>query len=223
MEDAVMKGDVGRTGRLEGRRKLGRPRRRGKHSRLGGFVIALAALIPLSATAQKGGPLPGASPCVALTVSSSPGVVDVLQGIAVQKFSATRIQDLYFTLILAKTAKPISQFELRLYTPKGSLYQSIVVPVANAIDAPANETSRRLSDFPHPVRVQGLSLVTFRDDKYPGVPAPPFLVAGTSIVEHSLYGAWRAEAWLPDGSAGARGGAPQKIGACAAQPFALTQ
>jgi len=160
------------------------------------LIVGLVALLPLGALAQKVPDRPQFEPaCKALVVGSRPGIPNSV-GTAAPKFSAVKIQDLHFTLVLRPNQKPFELAELRLFTPSGGLYQSILVPVG--LEA---ERDRTLPGHPHPVRVQPRSVVEYEGAAHSAISWPPFLVAGTSIVHGSLYGTWRAEARIGSGDA----------------------
>jgi hypothetical protein len=87
-------------------------------------------------------------------------------------FSARQILDLEFLVALPSTGLSAGkQIELRLFTPRGHLYQTLSMPSADP------EPSSR------------------RRPRYRTVTAT-LPVAGTTIVNNSLYGAWRAEAYV---------------------------
>jgi hypothetical protein len=86
----------------------------------------------------------------------------------VPSFSAARTLDLRFKAVLARAVGPEARVELRLYTPRGYLYQSLRAPAPGDGGSPAPWTAT-------------------------------LPVAGTSIVNSSLYGEWRIEPHL-DGS-----------------------
>lgn len=178
------------------------------------IVASVFVALPFNALSQAepGRPSPPAE-CRALVVRSQPIGSNVI-GAASSRFSATRIQDLYFGLLLYPKHSPFDVMELRLVTPKGALYQSIAVPIG-----PAVEGERRLPGYPHPVGVRTSSVVSYGTAALPALTWPPFPVAGTSIVEGSLYGTWRAEARIGTGDpAGVAATAP-----CVTQTFVLTQ
>jgi hypothetical protein len=181
-------------------------------------VFALVAMMPLCVQAQSVGGGPGTSPCLALAVTPSSRFVETAAS-TTQKFSATKTQDLYFTLVLSRAALPVSQFELKIYTPKGNLYQSVSVPVANSTGGQSPEPYRQIPSYPHPVKVQGISEVSLRAIKYPSVTSPPFLVGGTSISLNSLFGFWKAEVFLKNGI----GGTSAAPVPCITQPFVILQ
>jgi len=116
-----------------------------------------------------------------------------------QDFSARQILDLNFRVRLASSDTP-GTLEMRYYTPSNHLYQSVLVPIAAEASV---EAERSLQGYPFPVKVAKVEPEP--DAKARGaaslrtVAAPAFPVAGTMIVNNSLYGTWRAEAW-PEGA-----------------------
>jgi len=88
-------------------------------------------------------------------------------------FSASDVLDLEFQVVIPAEAHLAGQsLELKLFTPKGHLYQTLAVPAASQ----ASGTPRRRARF---------RTVTAR-----------LPVAGTTIVNNSLYGTWKAEAYF---------------------------
>jgi hypothetical protein len=136
------------------------------------------------------------SGCAGLSVKATPK-----KGTATQGFSARQILDLNFRVRLLASDTP-STLEMRYFTPGNHLDQSVLVPVATEASA---EVERSLSGYPFPVKVSKVEPdpdVTARGAAaYRSVLAPAFPVAGTMIVNNSLYGVWRAEAWLEGASA----------------------
>jgi len=91
-------------------------------------------------------------------------------------FSAAEVLDLEFQIVVpANTSLAGRPLELKLFTPKGHLYQTLAVPAASTASGTAGTPKRR-------PRYQTLTA------RLP--------VAGTTIVNNSLYGTWKAEAYL---------------------------
>jgi hypothetical protein len=126
-------------------------------------------------------------------------------------FSATQILDLQFRTTLARPLKGQHVLELKVYTPKGHLYQVLTVPFSAPLPTmpapkpmrleptveskgkgPANRVAKPVVDDP---------------DQPPSV-AATFPVGGTAIVTSSLYGHWTVTPHL-DGSLDACGPARQ--------------
>jgi len=114
----------------------------------------------------------GREACV-VRVSAPP--LDPPKQARIPSFSATHILDLEFR---TEVRRPdATTFYLRLYTPRGHLYQTFTVTLAPAV--------------PGTPRPPAVSLLP---------------VAGTAITTNGLYGRWRAEPWL-GGDAAACGAA----------------
>jgi hypothetical protein len=91
----------------------------------------------------------------------------------VPSFSATGILDLRIRTLVGRAAGPGTLY-LRLFTPRGHLYQTLIVPygIPRVGDAPVRaRLVRRAIDATLPV-------------------------AGTSIMTDGLYGQWVVEPWL---------------------------
>ncbi len=112
---------------------------------------------------------------------------------AVAAFSATRILDVQLVASFDRRLRGDHLLEVKLYTPKGSLYQVLSIPFTGD-EAGARRRQVRLGDHPHPVALRGMK--THRDRFHVEASLP---VAGTWIVASSMYGRWRADASL-DGS-----------------------
>ena len=86
---------------------------------------------------------------------------------------------------------------VEIETPKGHLFQTLTIPFTSE---PSQVGARRAVDgFPRPVEVQ------LARPSRPAIPAGAtsvvvgrLPVAGTPIVHSSLYGRWRARAYLDD-------------------------
>ena len=97
-------------------------------------------------------------------------------------FSAVRTLDLQFRVRVRRRVAPDARLELRLYTPKGHLYQTLkAAPPATDDGSSPRDVYARLRRILRP-----------RTATLP--------VAGTAIVNHSLYGRWTVEPHL-DGNA----------------------
>lgn len=103
-------------------------------------------------------------------------------------FSAARTIDLLLAFALRRHPQPDPHLELRLYTPKGYLYQTLRAAPPSTTNAPSPT----------------------RNPQDPWTAALP--VAGTAIVNHSLYGQWKVTPHL-DGN-------PQPCGST--HPFWIT-
>ncbi len=92
------------------------------------------------------------------------------------RYSATKIQVLTFSAMVAPQVRGEHRLALRLYTPRGHLYQTLSVPFV-VPDLPR----RRHAPPPRPILLSA---------RLP--------VAGTPIVASSLYGRWRVVPHLDD-------------------------
>ncbi len=91
-------------------------------------------------------------------------------------FSAEEVLDLEFQVSIPADASSAGQgLELKLFTPKGHLYQTLAVPTQ----------PQSAGTAPAPKRRARFRTVTAR-----------LPVAGTTIVNNSLYGTWKAEAYV---------------------------
>lgn len=91
----------------------------------------------------------------------------------VPSFSATAILNLRIRTLVGQAAGPGTLY-LRLFTPRGHLYQTLIVPY----------TVPRVGGAPFPARLVRTAI----DATLP--------VAGTSIMTDGLYGQWVVEPWL---------------------------
>ncbi len=85
--------------------------------------------------------------------------------------------------------------EVRFIGPQGFLYESRIVPLT--ADALKAQTKRAIAGYRRPVKKVLIVNSKSGNEVEARVPLP---VAATSIVNYSMYGTWRAEAYL-DGSA----------------------
>ncbi len=110
-------------------------------------------------------------------------------------YSANEVLDLRFLVHFSQWVRrnPPGSLELRIFTPRGHLYQSVSVPIAAE---ESHESRREMKGHRHPLKVAKARRMG-RDALV--VEGPPLLVAGTDITQSALYGAWRVEAW-PAGS-----------------------
>ena len=111
-------------------------------------------------------------------------------------FSATRILDVEFRAFLRRRLTGQHNLQLKVYTPKGHVYQVLTVPFT----APGHHPGkRRVDGYPQPLDEQEARLVRLEGAHRHQVSAT-LPVAGTSIMTNSLYGQWRVEPYL-DGEA----------------------
>ncbi|HEX9188787.1 MAG TPA: hypothetical protein VGB87_17025 [Vicinamibacteria bacterium] len=109
--------------------------------------------------------------CVAVRVASPQA-----PGARRASFSASKVVDLRIETFFARRLRGPRRLELRVFTPKGFLYQRLSVPF-DATPPPDERGSPRLS-----MRSVGVRLP----------------VAGTAITTNSLYGTWRVVPFLDD-------------------------
>lgn len=136
-------------------------------------------------------------------------------------FSATKIVDLQFGALLRSRISGEHVLNLKVYTPKGHLYQQLDVPfrggVVNGATNPAEATSgprmRRVEGYPQPMPEQELVAARTPTGQRGYRVSARLPVAGTSIMASSLYGKWKVVPHL-DGSLKACG---------AATVFSITQ
>ena len=96
-------------------------------------------------------------------------------------YSAARTLDLELGVVVRRDVSPSARVELRLLTPRGHLYQTLrlaAAPEARSSRSAVKPASSRERTSP---RAQ------------PGALTAALPVAGTAIVNHSLYGEWTAE------------------------------
>lgn len=114
-------------------------------------------------------------------------------------FSATGIMDLELAIIFSKSVA--AQFngvhfvEFRLYTPQGQLYESLSIPMTT--DPRRAGERHRVPGYPDLVPVRVLKSINRGGGQgmFAKVTIP---VAGTMIISNSLYGAWKAQAFVED-------------------------
>lgn len=164
------------------------------------LLLALIAALPIPAAAQTA--------CVGITLSGATGPTIFIDGFeagdtlawtqaAPPSFSTSATVDLGVEVELASPPPGEHRLELRWRLPGGGLYQSASLPFAAAA-APGE--LRRVPNYPFPVELRPVGRVT----RAPGVEVPvvatALAVAGSSIVDAGLWGAWQVEARL-DGEA----------------------
>jgi hypothetical protein len=114
-------------------------------------------------------------------------------------FSATKILDLEIGALMNRRLTGDHVLEIKVFTPRGHLYQSFSVPFSGAVTrAAAAPRMRQVDGYPQPMAEQPVR--TVRDaGQVRYLVSTRLPVAGTSIMTSSLYGAWRAEAYLDGG------------------------
>jgi hypothetical protein len=117
-----------------------------------------------------------------------------------QTFSATKILDLEVGALMTRKLAGEHVLEIKVFTPRGHLYQSFAVPFASPSARTVSEGPRlrQVDGYPQPLAEQTLRPV--RDgSQVRYLVSTKLPVAGTSIMTSSLYGTWRAEAYLDGG------------------------
>ncbi|MHB0970749.1 MAG: hypothetical protein ACYC7A_03385 [Thermoanaerobaculia bacterium] len=151
------------------------------------IALTLAALVITAAPllAEPGG-------CVGIVAGSN----QKNDGAFASAFSATEIVDIDLSVIMNPgMAKQLSRdhiLELRIFNPRGDLYQSTSVPVTAD---PTRAGEAVVPGYPRPMKKKVLSEVRYNNAKhYRATVRLP--VAGTIITRNSLYGRWTSEAVL---------------------------
>jgi len=117
-------------------------------------------------------------------------------------YSVKKVGDLHLGVLLSDGHQPkgngkdkdlgLDQIELRYYTPKGFLYMSQVVPIAQQ---GSKETSRQLPGYAFATAVRQAKKYTHSDGKAYGNVDVNLPVGGTAITTYSVFGSWRVEVW----------------------------
>jgi hypothetical protein len=118
-------------------------------------------------------------------------------------FSATQIVDVDFQVRFAPRNGDDHLLSVRVFTPRDHLYQQIDVPFSAQIPA-GSKSTRRIEGYPRPVVLQKTQEVEETGSnankgqrRHQVMARLP--VAGTLIMQNSLYGDWTAEAFLDGG------------------------
>lgn len=139
-----------------------------------------------------------ATPCGA---QMQPAVVDVtpvpsMSGLR-PIFDVTRFLDLHFDIVLDGGLTGDHIVALELQTPSGHLYQRIEIPMTTEVGG--GDQKRRLPGLPNPVPIQ-LAVRRQSNGLNQWMIGSDLPVAGTSIVNNSIYGRWSLQLYL-DGQA----------------------
>jgi hypothetical protein len=172
-----------------------------------GTLVALAQVAAAQPAAQRAPrDEPSASgQCVAVLVTSPEAVSSKSQ-----VFSATKILDLELSAMLRSRLQGDHTLEMKVYTPKGHLYQVLTVPFSASTPGRSGAARTRLVEgYPQPLAEQAMTPVSHQGARRYQVSAR-LPVAGTSIMTSSLYGRWRVDAHL-DG----------KLKACSSRSFTI--
>jgi hypothetical protein len=136
-----------------------------------GFFVSLS-LAAVDAAAHKAPPPASGCRSVWVTAPSFEGKPSSRSRKRLD-FSAAEAPDLEFQVVIpADAALAGRRLELKLFTPKGHLYQTLAVTAGAGGENPGRRKARHRT-------------VTAR-----------LPVAGTTIVDNSLYGTWRVEAYF---------------------------
>jgi len=166
------------------------------------LVLAQAAGAPARAGFSEDYPGPGRPQCAAVQVRSP----QQPRAQPRSAFSATRILDLEFQTLLRWGLAGSHTLQLKVYTPRGHLYQVLTIPFAGSGPGGASGATpekRWVDGYPLPLDEQQAKAVRFEGARRHQVSAN-LPVAGTSIMTSSLYGQWRVEPYLD--------GAPEACG-----------
>ncbi len=134
-----------------------------------------------------------AAPLFASCVGMSFGSEQKNDGKFDTTFSATQIIDVDLSVmfppgIAAKFAGD-HKVEVRIYTPRGHLYQSMTIPFTS--DESRKGRHVTIEGYPQPLETQLLDEKQLR--VFVRLP-----VAGTPIISNSIYGKWSAQAYVDD-------------------------
>lgn len=132
------------------------------------------------------------APCIAVAVQADGQAFAPTTA----SFSATQILDVTATAILRLSSRPDFAtgdhvMEFRFKSPDGHLYQSVSVPFTTNAASAGKE--QKVNGYPLPVARQAARAVTYQRVNQLGVSAT-LPVAGTLIIQNSLYGRWTVEA-----------------------------
>jgi len=157
------------------------------------FSLALTLAVALAAPCAH-----AAVDCLTVAASSAQQHAGAFAG----RFQATQVLDVDLSVLFsARAAGRLAGdhvVEVRVYTPKGNLYQSIELPFT--ADSGRRNQERRLPGHPEPLALRGLAAATLNRSLFFAVKAT-LPVAGTPILNNSLYGQWTAEAFVDGASA----------------------
>lgn len=117
---------------------------------------------------------------------------------AVPSFSATKVLDVNLLVQFAPGhARALADedhwVEVRFFGPQGFVYESRMVPLTS--DPRQTSHKKQFHGYARPLARKLVKASKSGKELEVSVPLP---VAATSIVESSLYGTWRAEAYLDD-------------------------
>jgi hypothetical protein len=121
-------------------------------------------------------------------------------------FSAARTLDVELRTRIRPVVNGDHLLRLKLYTPRGYLYQTFTLPFRFESAKPAGEgverqATRVVPGFPRPLPVQTLGTSTRGEANRADETSARLPVAGTSISLGSLFGQWTVVPYLDDGTA----------------------
>lgn len=116
----------------------------------------------------------------------------------VPTFSATAVLDVNLLVqFVPGHAKELAggdhQVEVRFFGPQGFLYESRIVPLTS--DPQQTSSTRHVHGYRRPIARKLVKPSKSGKEIEVSIPLP---VAATTIVSSSMYGTWRAEAFLDD-------------------------
>jgi hypothetical protein len=156
-------------------------------------ALAIMAQVPAPDLPAEG--RPSRPECIAVRVTSPQQRTNRAGG---GPFSATQILDIRFGTLLRRELKGPRVLALKVYTPRGHLYQTLTVPFTAAGQS---QGERMVDGYPRPLREQETRAVS--EQGFTGFELSATLpVGGTAIVTNSLYGEWRVEPQLDGISCG---------------------
>lgn len=150
-------------------------------------AFALAALLAATAVPAAAEKPPG---CATVLVAPRGGETDNSD-----RFSVAETIDLTFTVLLDESLAGDHVVEVRVFTPRGHLFQSMAVPIG--LDG-GEPRVRKVPGYPFPMEERTAHTVEHGNARYLAVDLD-FAVAGTPIVTSALFGKWRVQAAI-DGS-----------------------
>jgi hypothetical protein len=158
------------------------------------MIGALVALAQVAAPDASAGRKPRPE-CVAVRVTSPQQTTN--RG-GSGSFSATQILDIRFGTLLRRELPGPHVLALKVFTPRGHLYQTLTVPFKAAGQS---QGERMVDGYPRPMREQETRAVS--EQGFVGFEISATLpVGGTAIMSNSLYGEWRVEPHLDGASCG---------------------
>jgi hypothetical protein len=153
------------------------------------LMIGALALLAQAATSDVVEGRKARPECVAIRITS-PQQTETKGGRG--PFSATHILDLRFATLLRRELPGQHVLALKLFTPRGHLYQTLTVPFTAAGQSRGD---RLVDGYPRPMREQETRPVTEQGSTaFELVATLP--VGGTAIMTNSLYGEWRVDPQL---------------------------